>query len=195
MAVDMKKPLVKFGIFVIGVFLLIPLGLLFLGIFSETIASFQQGADPASIFNGNELVLPEMDQARWIADVGDVGRNPSISQREEMISAYWLAWEALMRSYQTGLTSNLVTYWAGSAYENALKSVEDNPKRRLETNNHQLSLEFFSDDGTIALFTAYNLEWIQTLSNTTYNLSANASIMMTLDNGYWRIRTIVIHFQ
>jgi hypothetical protein len=161
------------------------------------VVSFQQGADPASIFQGHKLTLPLPEQARWrsVEIPPPPSRAPSQSQREEILAAYWYAWESLQRAYETGKTSDLLTAWSGKAYEQAVAAIQSMPpKARIKQvdRNHQLFLHFFSDDSTVAMLDdeAFIIE--QTVNGQTIKITASAQVVMTLDNGYWRIRYLVM---
>jgi len=99
---------------------------LLLGVFlalSQFLSYFQQGADPASIFRGHELIIPEEEQAIWLSTAPLRGISPSRSQQEELISAYWQGWITLSRAYETGLPDDLSTYWAAPILETLSNSI------------------------------------------------------------------------
>lgn len=188
----MSKRRVKLIIFLAAAPVLAVLGLVVLRGLSTFIASFQEGANPASIFHGAELRLPYSDQVLWLDDLGDTGHTPTVAQREELIAAYWNAWSALERAYLTGNDEDLTTYWAGGAYEQL--NIEPNGKLRQSTSGHQLRLRFFADDGTVAALDDLEFQITQTLDGETFMLTASAAVILTLDNGYWRIRSITVDY-
>lgn len=180
----MSKARIKLVIF----FAAIPPALLILFVgfraLSGVIALFNSGANPASIFHGAELKLPDADQARWLPDAGSTGETPSDAQREAILAAYWGAWEALVRASVTGSGADLPTYWAGGAY-----ALLDPTTRGVGISaDHKIRLRYLSDDGTIAALDDFNF-----VLDTDLGIRASASSVMTLDNGYWRIRYITIN--
>lgn len=158
---------------------------------TQFVAAFQQGADPASIFHGNKLVVPEVEQAHWDVDTFTT-ITPTAAQREEILAAYWNAWEALKRAHETGKPNDLATYWAGDAIQQSRQSVVAD--FQLNHAGHQLSLTFFSDDGSVVAFQdrLFQLEYIGTES--TIKFQASATVVMTLDNGFWRIRLLRLNY-
>jgi hypothetical protein len=188
-----SKSRTKFLIFLIFSAVAIPASMVMLSLLAQFVAAFQQGADPASIFRGHRVIVPEETQARWIP--GTVLDTVARGEREEIISTYWLAWEALSRAYQTGDTSDLVTYWAGSAYEQVMQGMQSNPPNQLFHSWHQLDLIFISDDASVVVLTDHDFLLQQDWQGTTITLSATAEITLTLDNGFWRIRNINLQYQ
>lgn len=154
---------------------------------SQFLSYFQQGANPASIFHGHELIIPEEDQVVWLSTAPITGVSPSRSQQEELISAYWEAWLAVSRAYETGLTDDLSTYWASPILETLSTSVIIS--QDYQTSNHQLSLLFFSDDRSVA-----QLQDNFLLTVNGIEVSAAATVTLTLDTGRWRIRLLTIKY-
>ncbi len=154
---------------------------------SRFLSYFQQGADPASIFRGHELIIPEEDQAVWLSTAPLRGVSPSRSQQEELISAYWLAWQGVARAYETGLSHDLSTYWASPMLDTLADSIIAG--QDYQTSHHELSLLFFSEDRSVAQihdrFDLY-VNGIET--------SAEATATLTLDTGRWRIRLLTIEY-
>lgn len=188
----MSKARVKFAIFIAGLAVVGLVGVLAFTLLTQFIVSFQQGADPASIFRGAQLIIPEPQQVVWMPDINPAGRIPSQAQREEIMAAYWQAWRALSRAQEIGDTSDLLSYWAGSAY----KQLVVDPERPVtqEDWRHRLRLRFFSSDGTVVAFDDKDFMFRQTVGEYTLETSANASVVMTVDNGYWRVRVLTISY-
>lgn len=168
---------------------LVGIGLAMIYGLSQFMASFQQGADPASIFRGNVLLIPERTQAQWRSTAPPQGIAPSKAQQEELIAAYWEAWQALSRAYQTGLSKDLNTYWALPALERVQAAIDPENTLAHETSRHQLRLLFFSDDRSVA---QVQDEFILTQGEIV--LAGKANITLTLDNGRWRIRLIEVGY-
>lgn len=154
---------------------------------SQFLSYFQQGADPASIFRGHELLIPEEDQAVWLSTAPLTGVSPSRSQQEELISAYWLAWESVSRAYATGLTDDLSTYWASPMLETLGNSIIAG--QTYQSSQHELSLLFFSDDRSVA-----QIHDRFDISANGIETSAEATVTLTLDTGRWRIRLLSIEY-
>jgi hypothetical protein len=188
----MSKVHAKFLFFLLGIAVAVPLVVLLISLIGQFLAYFQQGANPASIFRGHELVIPKREEARWLPFEGYDGAEPSQVEQDEILAGYRDAWLALTRAHETGDTTDLLTYWAGDAYRQVLSAV--NPKQPMQQKDtgHRLRLTFFSDDGSIVAFEDDNFTLQQTIGKDTLKLTASASVIMTLDNGFWRIRTLVL---
>jgi len=161
---------------------------------SQFMAYFQQGADPASIFRGHSLYVPEEDQAIWQRISGAEGKTPSHPQTEEMIAAYWLAWEAIVSAHRTSDPADLLTYWAGSAYDQVLEGMALESHRITGHGEHHLRLTYFSVDGRVAGFEDTDFLLQQTINGTELELRVNATVVMTLDQGFWRIRLLTLSY-
>ncbi|MBK8020808.1 MAG: hypothetical protein IPK19_05100 [Chloroflexi bacterium] len=188
----MSKNTVKLIIFVGALALLIPGSLIGFRTLSDFIAAFNSGADPASIFRGHQLAVPEREEARWLSFDAE-GSAPKQVEREELISAYWLAWESLVRAHETGDPADLPTYWAGPALD-AARSAIAGGQTIFTHDGHRLRLLFFSDDSSVALLRDENFHYTQTIAGTPVTLTATAEVVMTLDNGFWRIRQYILDF-
>jgi hypothetical protein len=190
----LNKPQLKFGLFIAG--LLIAMLMSFVGfrLLTKFIQEFQQGADPASIFRGHTLVVPEPENVLWVTTSPEEGRLPSQAQLEEIISAYWLAWQSVGLASLTNDLQDLKTYWAGSAYTQVLSGIVPDVRTDYVTHNHKLNLVYFSDDGSVVEFRDESFFIRRTIEDNKLSLAASAQITMTLDQGFWRIRHITFHY-
>lgn len=155
---------------------------------SRFIAYFQQGADPVSIFRGNELTIPDETQAVWLSTTPKRGITPTKGQQEEIIAHYWQAWDDLSRAYELGDDTNLSTHWALPALALVQDAIDRDTTQMYETSHHQLQLVYFSDDRSVAHL---NDTFLVSLKQGA--LKATATTTLTLDDGRWRIRLLTIH--
>jgi len=189
-----RKARVKFLLFLVGVAVFALFVLAALVLSGRFIAAFRQGADPASIFRGHSLIIPEVDEARWLAFDPSLDDLPKMAEQEEIIAAYWSAWEALGRAHLTGDISDLPTYWGGAAYSNALSSIDPDRDLTQTHSDHKLRLVFYSPDRSVIAFEDENFTITQATETTTLTLEATASVVMTNDQGVWRIRQMTLHY-
>lgn len=189
------KARLKMVFFAMFVAVAAPVGLASITLLTSFIASFQQGADPASIFHSHSLAIPTAYEAQWLSLPQHIDMQPSQAEQEAIISAYWLAWEAIEQAYATRDTSDLKTYWAGSAYQSILTNMDSDERLSLGQTHHQLHLRFFSADGTVAAFQDEGFKILQTVSSLSFKLEASASVVMTLDQGFWRVRYITLQYK
>lgn len=185
----MSKQMVKFIIFIAALGVLAPVGWFGFRLMGDFIAAFNSGANPASIFHGNSLIVPDSRQARWLT-VDPEGKAPTQGQLEELIAAYYGAWEALARAHATGDPSDLPTYWAGAALDSA-RAATMGTNVAFEHERHRLRLSFLSNDGSVARI--HDERFIYRLDG--IDLTATSNAVLTLDNGFWRIRQYNIDFQ
>lgn len=190
----MTKARVKLLIFVIAVASFVPLGIIGFRAMSDFLSEFQRGANPASIFHGYSLVVPESDQARWLVDGLDTGTVPSRVQRDEIIASYVEAWGALNHALESGNVDDLPTYWAGAPLNQARTAVDTDDPIEQTDSHHRLRLQFFSDDGSIVAFDDLSFILTQTRDSQITELLVTAHVVMTLDNGFWRIRLLNINY-
>lgn len=181
------KTRLKFFLFIMVVPIALLMSLAVLLRFSNIISFFQAGADPASIFRGHELIVPAVDEAvLLVSNLNRGGKYPTRSQRDELITSYWLAWEAVARAYETGLTADLATSWGLPALEILKQSISDGGFR---TEQHQVRLIYFSEDGTFA-----SVEDKFVVYTDHYMLNVKGDAILTLDDGRWRVRYLELHY-
>ena len=190
----LNKSRLKSIFFLVGVALFAIFGAVGISLLTEFIVAFQQGANPASIFRGHKLIIPDTEIARWVSINDSQGSIPTRAQQEEIIAAYWSGWEALGRAHFTGDTRDLLTYWTGDAYQEVITSINSDVPLEQTHGGHKLRLIFLSDDGSVAAFDDEDFMLQQTLENRTLTLQMSASVVMTLDNGFWRIRVMIITY-
>jgi hypothetical protein len=166
------------------------LALIFVRGLGQFLAYFHEGADPASIFRGNALIIPSEEEARWLSTAPQQGIAPSKAQQDELIAAYWGAWQALSRAYETGLAEDLSSYWALPILEELESIIPESSPLFYQTERHQLEISYFSDDRSIAsLFDSFILQ------KDDIHLAASAETTLSLDNGRWRIRLLRIELR
>jgi len=188
----MSKNRAKFILFITALLIGIPASLIGFLMLNSFIAAFNSGADPASIFRGHRLILPTEDQAQWMS-TDAAGTQPNQNTLENLISAYWFGWEALARAYQTGDSANLPTYWAGAALDQ-VQAAGPSSSMSFVHNRHRLYLRFLSEDMTVAVMddVGFHFQYSSIQQGVEFTLSANATLVLTLDNGFWRIREYTI---
>ena len=188
------KSQVKFIIFIFAIIIFVPLfGFTFSRV-TGFVTSFQQGADPASIFRGHTLIVPEPEQAVWLPFAEDEGNPPTLAQSEEIIAAYYDGWEAVSRSYFTRDTTDLLTYWGGAAYESVLADITNPAITSQRHIGHHLELGFFSIDDSVIGFTDKRFWLTREIGGIEIEVQATAEVIMTNDNGWWRIRSLTIFY-
>lgn len=198
-----RKALTKFGLFVVGLALAGLVGLAGFSLLTRFVTAFNQGADPASIFRGNTLSIPATDEARWrtLTPMDETSAVPSAVEREQVLAAYWDAWNVLDRAHQTGDPSDVATRWAGGAHEQVLASMDPARPMTQAHGGHTLDLTYFSDDGSVIAFEDVSFVLTQTVriaatgEEQREKVCVSASVVMTADQGFWRVRTIRLRYE
>lgn len=113
---------------------------------------------------------------------------------------YLDAWYVKQIAYQTNKTAGIKDYYTDSARENLYAFIElnkaENTTIEATTLNHKPTLEFFSEDGQLAVITDRNVvEYkrvfkdeklvLETTETSTYKM------VFLLEDGFWRIRHLV----
>ncbi|MGB5419902.1 glycoside hydrolase family 2 TIM barrel-domain containing protein [Algibacter sp.] len=113
---------------------------------------------------------------------------------------YLDAWYVKHVAYKTNTLSGIDDYYTESARKNINAFVEQNTSKNISiegtTLEHHLTLEFFSEDGQLAVVTDENvIEFkrvfeneilvLETTEQTTYK------IILLLEDGFWRIRHMI----
>ncbi|AXT20356.1 glycosyl hydrolase family 5 [Flavobacteriaceae bacterium AU392] len=104
-------------------------------------------------------------------------------------------------AYKSNLTTGLDDYYTESARENLYNLITTNHSQNISieatTLEHHPTLEFFSEDGQLAVITDKDvIEYKRIYKNETLVLetteSATYKIILLLEDGFWRIRHIVV---
>lgn len=180
---------------------LVSLGLAFglIGAISRLLASFQEGADPASALNIVPNVPPDLKvELTWLPDDADTGRQLEPYTRTQIESAYlrgWLQWNI---SYLKGEETGVATYFAGPALEAIRESITATHQQgwsMAQTDlEHHLKLHMYSADGSIVSFTAHDVLVAQIMRDAsgkpifTGVTRADYDVVMLLEDGNWRVR-------
>lgn len=166
---------------------------------ARLIATFQQGADPASALN----LVPNVPldwpvDLTWRPDAADSGREMEPFTREQIESNYIRAWLQLSFSYSKGEPFGLKTYFVGPALEMATDSVlqvtDAGFSAEQVATSHELELHFYSADGSIVAFTDHRAHLVQLVRDAdgrvlnVRQLPASYDVVMFLEDGNWRVR-------
>jgi len=113
---------------------------------------------------------------------------------------YLDAWYVKLVAYNTGETTGIKDYYTESARENIFNFVSLNKEQKIHlestTLEHHPSLEFFSEDGQLAVITDRNVkEYKRLYKKETFLLETNETatykVILLLEDGFWRIRHLV----
>jgi hypothetical protein len=158
------------------------------------------GADRSTMLHTEikkiDQYLPKLE---W-AVLNNVGR-PIDEQTLNVIENDYLdAWYVKQVAYKTNTTEGIEDYFTENARKNITDIVEANSNNNISvegtTLEHHLKLEFFSEDGQLAVITDTDVvEYKQVYENKTLILETTEAstykIILLLEDGFWRIRHMV----
>ncbi|KJD33703.1 glycosyl hydrolase family 5 [Tamlana sedimentorum] len=115
-------------------------------------------------------------------------------------SDYLDAWYVKQIAYKTNKTAGIKDYYTKSARENLFNFIEHNKKNNITiestTLNHNPNLEFFSEDGQLAVITdKHVIEYKRVFKGDSIihetKETSTYKIVFLLEDGFWRIRHMV----
>lgn len=194
----MKKNKTLYRVLVLTGFILINAGILF-GI-SQVIAYLNTGADR------DKMLHLDIDQERyyvpqvtWESTINP-GRPLEIANQQKIEKDYLNAWYVKNTAFFTGNDAGIFDHYTASARDKIDQLLrqhkEQNTSIESTSLSHHLTLEFYSEDGTLAVLTDRNVTGVermfkneQFLFERTFN--EDYKIILLLEDGFWRIR----HFE
>lgn len=133
-------------------------------------------------------------------DTTNPGRPIEKQTLSKIESDYLQAWYVKNVAYQTNDSFGINDFFTQNAKRNILNHVQDQTAKNIviEATSlcHQLSLDFYSLDGQLAVLSDKNNEQYQRIYQkgkliTENYVKANYQIVMLLEDGFWKIRHLV----
>ena len=168
--------------------------------FSAIFSYLNTGADRSKMLHTEikkvEQYLPKLD---W-QPLTNEGRPMDKENLNAIQNDYLDAWYVKQVAYKTNKIAGIKDYYTDSARENLYSFIEYNKAENIiiesTTLNHNPTLEFFSEDGQLAVLTDRDVvEYkriykaqeliLETTETSTYK------IILLLEDGFWRIRHLV----
>ncbi len=184
--------------FVIVSFLGVVIAILF--IISQTLAYLNTGADRSSMLhvalNKEKVYLPKLV---W-KDTINPGRPIEKQTMNDIQTDYLNAWYVRNVAYQNNELKAIDDYYTTSAMQNIVSMIEANQSNQISihgtTITHNLSLDFYSADGQLAVISDSGVEEYQHIYQENQLLFqvkeiSNYKVLLLLEDGYWRIRHMV----
>jgi hypothetical protein len=128
------------------------------------------------------------------------GRKMDLENLKNLERDYLNAWYVKHITYKTNTTNGIPDYYTDHARLNIYETVGINKKQKISidatTLNHEPTLNFFSEDGQLAVITDTNvIEYKRVLKKNKFILDtsekATYKIVFLLEDGFWRIRHLV----
>ncbi|WP_046743389.1 glycoside hydrolase family 2 TIM barrel-domain containing protein [Kordia zhangzhouensis] len=143
-----------------------------------------------------QIYLPKMT---WIND-GNKGRKLDTQTLTQIENDYLNAWYIRHVAYKTNQTVGIDDYYTENARKNILEYVAQNEEQKITihttTLSHEPNIEFFSEDGQLVVLKDTNvIAYKQVYQNETFVTEtteiANYTVILLLEDGFWRIRHLV----
>ncbi len=166
----------------------------------KTIAYFKTGADNGEVYVINTNILKDHHPAvTWQEDQIVDGRIVNDYMRGDLEKAYIEAWYVVNMSFANKDASHLEDYFAGKALEWIREEVTDSSAFTLRQTelNHNLQLNHFTLDNQLAAFSDQGVKVVKKILDDQGELiyeeenTFDYEVVMTLDDGRWRIRHLV----
>lgn len=194
----MKQNKTLYRILILSGFILINAGILY-GI-SQVIAYLNSGADRSKMLHiKNDRTRSYIPEITW-ASLENPGRPMEATTQKAIEEDYLDAWFVKNNAFFTGDDTGIFDHYTSSARTKirGLLAVnkEQNTTIEATTIAHNLSLEFYNADGTLAVLTDRNVSGVERIyKNNEFVLECNFrddyKIILLLEDGFWRIR----HFE
>ncbi len=194
----MKKNKTLYRVLLLAGFILINTGILF-GI-SQVIAYLNTGADRSKMLHldvtSEHHYIPEVT---WLS-IENPGRPIEITNQQKIEEDYLDAWYVKNIAFFTGNDAGIFDHFTASAREKIRELLAHNVATKTYIENttlsHNITLEFYSADGTLAVLTDRNVKGVERIFKddqfvTERTFNNDYKIILLLEDGFWRIR----HFE
>jgi len=175
------------------------LAMVFAGL-AKTFAYFKIGADNGEIYVINTNILKDHHpKVIWQADQIVDGRIVNDYMRSELEKAYKEAWYVANMSIANKDDGHLEDYFAGKALVWIKAEVNDSSEYTVHQTelNHDLQLNHFTLDNQLAAFSDNGVKVVRKVLDSDREIiyeeesTFDYEVVMTLDDGRWRIRHLV----
>jgi len=193
MDANKQKKIIK-GVLLMGFVLLMLLMLLG---FSNILIYFYSGAERESMlhseFQSQQTYVPHV---KW-APLKNEGRRVHREAIEKIEYDYLKSWYVKSISLKNNSPYGVDDYYTDSSRVNLYDAIAHNKKQQIVIDgtslSHELTLDFYSEDGTLVVFTDENVKQYQRVfkNNKLQFIARDTSsykVMMLLEDGFWRIR-------
>ena len=191
----MKTNKTTYRILIIAGFILVNVAILF-GI-AQVLNYLNTGADRASIFHQDvEKESYYTPQVTW-NDLKNEGRPMEAPSLKKIERHYLDAWYTRAQALRGEDTKGVEDVYTAKAKEHLIAITQHNAKQNIKiettTLNHTITLDFYSADGNMIVFTDTDVRtYSATFVDETFMFEtteiADYKIVMLLEDGFWRIR-------
>ena len=163
-------------------------------IVSNLLAHFKTGADQVNIYDlGLNLLDDHQPEIKWLPDDKDIAGEINEYLRQEITEAYSDAWGILNLSMAEGRDLGLIENFTESKTRLIQEAITSPQSVYRSDLKHLLKLHFISLDRQVVSFSDLSaVSTITTFENrVSYSDTSIYNVVMTLDDGKWRINKLV----
>lgn len=178
-------------------FILLNIALLF-GL-SQILGYLNSGAERTSMLHlEKETVNTYLPKVTW-EKLDNPGRKMEKQTLAEVEKDYLFSWHIKNKAFNTNTKEGIEDFYTDSTRVNLYNIINYNLRQKIRiestTIEHHPSLEFYSADGQLVVFTDRNVVAYQNVFHDNKLIShvkdtATYKVMMLLEDGFWRIRHI-----
>lgn len=164
---------------------------------SSIIAFMNSGADRATILRlDKEPVNTYLPKVSW-ENHSNEGRTMEAQTLKAIEKHYLFSWFVKNNALSKNVTSGLADYFTENSFEELHKVITNNKLHKVTIDNttleHNLKLEFYSEDGQQAVLTDKNVVEFQNVYKDKKFLASikdtsTYKAVLLLEDGYWRVR-------
>ncbi len=172
----------------------------FIFLISSAFSYFNTGADRSDIlhidFKKEKQYTPK---TIWTND-GNAGRVINQQTRDDIETNYLDAWHVRQLIYKSNSTIGVNDYYTEDARKNIINFVNQNKADGVyidgTTLNHNLNIDFFSEDGQLVVLTDSNVVEYKNVYQDPHLITesseiSNYKVLLLLEDGFWKIRHII----
>jgi hypothetical protein len=169
-------------------------GLLVVRQLADVVLRASTGADPASIFNEPiQAPVELLEVIEWQPDPPRDGRRLEPTARDRITESYAQAWSSLDRSGRGDPEAPIDVYFSGPALEAAREASGSGAAVALVQLDHQLELQFYSDDGQVVALEV-GARMVRLIGEGEQQIVVPSTerfdVVMLLEDGNWRIQQL-----
>jgi aryl-phospho-beta-D-glucosidase BglC (GH1 family) len=158
------------------------------------------GADRSKMLHTEIKKIDQYTPSLEWSPLNNKGRPMDLQTLNEIEDDYLDAWYVRHIAYKTNLTRGIDDYYTKNARKNIFNILHQNKIKNITidetTLEHNITLDFFSEDGQLVVLTDNNvLEYKRIYKNNifiteTYE-TARYKVILLLEDGFWRIRHLI----
>ncbi|WP_298155952.1 cellulase family glycosylhydrolase [Flavobacterium sp.] len=189
----------KISIRVILIVTFIAVNLLVIMGINSVLTYMNSGASRTSMLHlDKETVNTYLPNVKW-ESLENPGRIMEPNTLKTIEKHYLFSWVVKNKSLEDNRNEGIEDYYTQNARTNLYRTIGENSKKNLTiestTLEHHPSLEFYSADGQLVVFTDRNVVEFQKIFQSekliaTIQDTASYKVMMLLEDGFWRVRHI-----